>query len=115
MEEKHERTFHEMRMSLSIEEAEARVYDPNDEAKLYLRAFASGNVFDATKDPTEMFTADLAIEDVIERAIELEKESVLFYLGIRSAVTDKNIQDKVNDIVNEELSHITILLKALPR
>ncbi|THB73111.1 MAG: rubrerythrin, partial [Desulfobacteraceae bacterium] len=47
-----------------------------------------------------------SIEDIVKLAIMLEKESILFYLGIKDLVPPKYGQDKIDDIIREEQKHI---------
>ncbi len=117
MELSHERTFAAMRAELSGREREPTVFDPYDEAALYLRAIADGHVFDINADPA----ADLAekpIAEILKIAIGMEKDSIIFYLGLREIVPADRGKDKVEKIIAEEMSHITLLsdeLAALSR
>ena len=113
MEDDHEKTFADMRADLSGREAEATAFDPQGEAKLYLQAFADGNVFDPKADHSEKLTGSESIEDILQTAIGLEKDSIIFYLGIRDAVSKKGGKSRIDDIIREEMGHITLLSKQL--
>ena len=109
MEAGHEETFAEMRKQLSNQERELMVFDPENEMALYLQAMANGHVFDLKKDPSQQLTGEETINDVLEMAIAAEKDSIIFYLGLRDFVPATAGRDKIDAIIKEEMSHITIL------
>jgi rubrerythrin len=113
MEDDHERTFASMRAELSSEERLPVTFDPEGEAALYLQAMADGYVFDIRSDPSELLTGKETLADILRTAIGLEKDSIVFYLGIRDMVPERLGKEKVNDIIKQEMSHITILSKKL--
>lgn len=114
MEAEHEQTFADMRKRLSDERRELRLFDPENEAALYLQAMADGHVFDLRKDPAEQMTAAETTEDILRRAIEAEKDSIVFYLGLRDFVPVEAGKDKVEAIIKEEMGHITVLNRKWP-
>ncbi len=113
MEDRHKATFAEIRENLLTKERQPPVYDPYDEAVLYLRAFAGGHVFRLDVDVDAFFTGDETLEDILHKAIGLEKDSIVFYVGIRDLVPEDLGKDKIDRIINEEKQHIVILTKEL--
>lgn len=113
MERKHLKIFEEMSERLSAEESPGTAYDPNDEVRSYLRAVAGGQVFDLREDPNEWLTADRSATEVLRKAIELEKETIIFYLGIEEAVPEDLGKEWVDDIIREEMSHVRLLADRL--
>ncbi len=113
MEDDHERTFAAMRKELAAEEKAPTAFDPDGEAALYLRAFADGHVFDAKADPSEHLTGAEKPEDIISIALGLEKDSIVFYLGMREMVPERLGKGKLDGIVKEEMGHIVVLTKRL--
>ena len=109
MEEEHERIFASMREELSAGETGLRAFDPQGEALLYLRAMAEGHVFDPEADPKEMLGVLDGMEGVLRKAIDLEKESIIFYLGMREMVPKRLGKDKIEHIIREEMRHIVLL------
>lgn len=109
MEVDHERTFAEMRENFSKGGAAAAIFDPYDEVVLYLRAIADGHVFDVKADPSERLTGNETMEQILKMGIEFEKDSVVFYEGIREIVPQNLGKEKVEAIVKEEMKHITLL------
>jgi rubrerythrin len=113
MEDEHERTFASMRAHLPDAEQGATVFDPDGQAALYLRAMADGYVFDVKTDPTELFTGKETMEDILQKAIGMEKDSIVFYLGIKELVPERLGKGRIDAIIREEMNHITSLSKRL--
>lgn len=103
MEDAHEKTFASMRDELKASETLATTFDPNDENTRYLAAFADTRVF---------FKKDLpqsSLEDILATAIQTEKDSIAFYLGMKELVPEKLGKERLDDIIKEEMSHIRML------
>ena len=110
MEVSHERTFAAMRAQLGPGE-QPTVLDPDNEGALYLRAMADGRVIDVKTDPSEQLTGQETVEDILTTAIGIEKDSVVFYLGLEESVSAAAGKAKVRDIIKDEMKHITLLLE----
>jgi rubrerythrin len=113
MEDQHEITFEAMRSQLTEAEKEISTFDPDDEAGMYLRAMADGHVFDVSQPPSEKLTGSETFTDILKIAIGCEKDSIVFYLGLRDLVPAKEGKDKIDAIIREEMGHISILNKQL--
>jgi rubrerythrin len=107
MEDEHEKTFAEMRKALSGAEKAQTAFDPEGEAVFYLRALADTRVFfEKQIDTTSM-------REILQSAIEAEKDSIVFYLGMKDAVPGKHGKDRMDGIIKEEMGHIRLLSKEL--
>ncbi len=113
MEDKHLQTFKEMRGQLSGQETGETVFDPDNEAAMYLRVMADSHGYEGKKSPDEELTGNETAKEILEIALNSEKESVVFYSGLKSLVPPKAGRDKVKAIILEELVHITTLLNKL--
>jgi len=113
MEDEHEKVFAAMRADLSEQEREPTAMDPYGEAVLYLRGMADGQLFDVKADPSEQLTGKETMEDILTTAIGLEKDSIVFYLGIREMVPERLGKHRIDDIIKEEMGHIAVLSKEL--
>jgi len=105
MERNHERIFAEMRASQPEQRAS---FDPDGEAGRYLGAIVDGKVFDYRSAPA----GDLAgksLVDIYHKAIDLEKDSIIFYLVIRDLVPEEFGREQMDDIIREEMGHIVLL------
>ena len=109
MEVDHEETFGAMRAELTEGDRVATVYDPEGEATQYLRAMVSGHVFDLRSDPSTQLTGKESLEQVYHSAIAAEKNSVVYYLGLKEIVPERLGKDRVDSIIKEEMGHITLL------
>jgi rubrerythrin len=113
MEDKHLKTFQEMRKQLSAREKEEMVFDPDNQAAMYLQTMASGHGWEGKKSLTENLTGNETLEDILKTAIKAENDSVVFYSGLKELVPAKAGKDKLEAIIKEELGHIAILNQQL--
>jgi rubrerythrin len=107
MEDDHEKTFARMRSELTASEKAATVFDPEDDAVHYLRALADTRVF---------FEKDIDVSSmraILKDAITAEKDSIVFYLGMRDAVPAGKGRNRLDAIIKEEMGHIRMLSKEL--
>lgn len=110
MEDDHEKTFAEMRSALAASEKKTVTFDPQDEGAQYLQAMADGRVFRG--DPCELLAGGKSMDEVIEIAISLEKDSIIFYQCMKPLVPAELGRDRLHDIINQEIGHILLLTKA---
>ena len=107
MEVEHEKVFASMRAQLSEKETEATVFDPEDEAALYLRALADVRVFFEKEIDTS------SMKEILKAGIAAEKDSIIFYLGMKEAVPEGLGKKRIDAIIKEEMKHIRLLSKEL--
>jgi len=113
MEDGHLKTFEEMRGQLSGQEKGWAVFDPDNQSVLYLQAMADARGYEGKITPTKELTGSETPKEILETALNSEKESVVFYFGLKGLVPVRAGRDKVEAIIIEELSHITTLLNKL--
>ena len=113
MEDGHLRTFHEMRKTLSEQEKGETAYDPYNEASLYLQALADSKGFEGMRSQTQKLTGKESVQELLEIAIGAEKNSVLYYVGLKDLVPVGMGRDKVEAIIREEVRHIADLRRRL--
>ena len=109
MEVKHELIFKEMKEHLTEKEKELMVYDPDDEASMYLQAFADGYIFNMRKDISAQLTGKESPSDIFNTAIGIEKDSIVFYVGLKDFLPTEAGKEKVENVIREEKNHIAIL------
>ncbi|MCG6912112.1 MAG: ferritin family protein [Deltaproteobacteria bacterium] len=107
MEDQHEKTFADIRSRLSAKEKESTTFDPDGEAVLYLKALADTKVFFEKSIDTGN------LEEILKEAITAEKDSIVFYLGMKALVPEELGVVRVDAIIKEEMSHISLLSKEL--
>ena len=112
-EDGHQKAFASMRHILKERERQPTTFDPEDETLLYLRAMADGHVFDVRIDPTDKLTGRESAPDILQMAIGQEKDSIVFYLGIKDMVSEFMGKEKIDEIIREEMRHIGFLNKEI--
>jgi len=108
MEDKHEQSFAEIREALADAESRPPTFDPEGDTAAYLAAMADAHVFGPDFDPAEI-ACDKSPEELLRMAIQLEKESIVFYLGLRDLVPPASGADRVEEILQEEKTHVATL------
>ena len=106
MEECHEKIFASMRTELKAGDIARMTFDPDNQAVLYLQAAADGKVFDLESDPADKLPEKASLNDVLDYAIGIEKESVVFYTGMKEVVPENLGKSKIDGIIKEEIGHI---------
>jgi len=108
MEDEHEQTYADLRRELKESEKAPTVFDPNDEAVLYLRAMADAQVF--LEEEVVDFSS---MKSILRKAIQAEKDSIAFYLGLKGIVPEALGRQRVDEIIQEEMGHIKLLSQEL--
>ncbi len=107
MEESHEATFADMQKTLNAQETASTTFDPEEQNVLYLKALADTRVFFKKEQP------DNTMKDILASAIQAEKDSIVFYLGMKELVPAKLGKSRIDDIIKEEMTHISLLAAKL--
>ena len=102
----HAKTFSELKEIIGNEEPEGW-----EEVSQYLRAIVESSFFLGKDKSLPSLKEVKGVEDAINYAIGFEKETLLYYLGVRDGVKEKEV---VDEIINEERSHIMWLSKFRP-
>ncbi len=113
MEDRHLRTFQEMRTTLSDQEKGGTTFDPEGEASLYLQAMADDRGFEGMKGRNVKLTGKESTRELLEIAIGAEKNSILYYVGLKEMVPTETGRDKVEAIIREEVEHAAELRRQL--
>ncbi len=109
----HVHIFTAMRNELTAEERMPTVFDPEDQIALYLQSMADRTVFTDDMKPDEFFGPEPSLRHILELALEREKDAVVFYAGIRDMVPARLGNDKIDEIIREEISHVVLLERQL--
>ncbi len=107
MEDDHEKRFAKMQSDLTPKEKEQNVFDPQGDAMQYLKALADHRVFFEKEIDTS------SMRDILKAAITAEKDSIVFYLGMKDVVAESLGKERIDGIIKEEMSHITTLTRKL--
>lgn len=102
-EQRHEKTFRDLLGIIGDEEPMNW-----EEAELYLRAIVESEFFLGKNTALPSMVQVKTVEDAVAFALGFEKETLLYFYGLRDAVKEKEV---VEEIINEERSHIMWLNK----
>jgi rubrerythrin len=105
----HIKLFGELRDALPAGAGNAPLFDPNDEAALYLQATADSHVFVKNRDMVALVAGCKGPLDIIDIAMTFEKDSVVYYTTMKKVVPKNLGQDKVERLIDEEIKHIGLL------
>ena len=113
MEDGHLVIFQAMRKELGKADKEPVPFDPDNEAAMYLQAMADAKGFEGKISPGLKLSGRETLSDILSIAINAERNSVVFYVGLKSLIeTDRN-RRQVDKIIGEEMGHIAVLQKKL--
>lgn len=109
MEDGHQKTFAQMRKELSAEEKESNVFDPDNEVAQYLQTMADFHGTEGKVSSSEKLSGKESMADILRIALQAEKNSIAFYVGIKDMVSSRAGKDKVQAIIIEEMAHVSTI------
>jgi rubrerythrin len=112
MEDKHFEIFAEMRDEFRRAEKPPEMFDPDSEAASYLKEFAENRIF-RESDPDKKLTGKEDALTVLETALRMEQDSILFYTGLKEMVPELLGKNRVAGIIQEEMRHATVIGREL--
>ena len=115
MEDQHQKIFAEMRTTLTEKDKDPKVFDPYDEASQYLTAMADTMGGEGSPSVADSLTGDETLEEILQTAVGLEKDAILFYLGIKDLIPSKDGQDRIDEIIRQERRHVAQLSNLLEK
>lgn len=95
---RHEQTYTELKETVGDAEPEGW-----DEVSRYLRAIVESEFFLGTKKSLPSMEHIKSVADAVDFAIGFEKETLLYFYGVRDVVKEKEL---VEEVINEEKSHV---------
>jgi rubrerythrin len=113
MEENHETFFVKLKELLSEPDSEQMRFDAKRESGSFLTALARTKIFDLDRSAEQTWPANSSIDDIFRMAIHSEKESIVYYVGLKEVVPDEITKLKIKEILKEEMKHITLLTETL--
>lgn len=107
MEVGHEKLFSSMRSQILSDAYKG--YDPDEMAAAYIKTFTDGKVFNLKKNMCDELSAATTLRDVLTMAVQAERNSILFYTGIKQIVPQALGQETIEKIIIEEMKHVVSL------
>ncbi|MEW6532441.1 MAG: ferritin family protein [Thermodesulfobacteriota bacterium] len=110
MEQGHIELFRALRSTLAPSILDT-VWDPEGLAESYLQAAADTHVF-SKEAAIERLKAVDTPEKALDMALLFEKDSVAFFLGMKSILEDPKGKGEIDQLIEQEQSHIRMLSNA---
>jgi rubrerythrin len=113
MEREHKKKY--AAMQASLEDTQKQQSDENfyNNLDLYLKAVLDSQSLEGSDFAGVLLRGDESLEEILMIAMDLEKETILFYLGLKDVVSAEKDKQTVDVIIEEEKSHIVILAAEL--
>jgi rubrerythrin len=102
----HKKKFETLMAQLPPESTASTVWDPQDEIDQYVKMMADGHIFVSSAGVQEQLARIRDAADALKLAMEFEKDSVLFFLGVEEAMGAKKDQELIRSLVKEEYEHL---------
>ncbi len=112
MEAGHILAFKKLRSQLAGSFPADAVWDPEGLAEGYLQATADTHIFTKEAAEDRLKRVKSAI-DVFDMALQFEKDSVTFFVGMKEILPDPNGKSEIDKLIQSEMEHIKMLSAAL--
>lgn len=109
----HEQVFADMRNELAAQGPEPSTFEAESDIIFDAQSMAGLAVFGNSMGPSAELTGKESITDILKTAIEKEKDSIIFYSGLKGFVPAETAKDKIADIIKEEMHHVRILKQSM--
>jgi len=93
----------------------AMAADPENELDLYVKAMADQHVFRSCGALNVQLDQIKDVKDALKLALQFEKDSVIFFLGMQEATCEGRDRDVINLLLKEEQSHVRRLSLQMQR
>ena len=113
MEAIHLKTFQNLRAKLDAQASEELTWDPDGEAVAYLQAAANSHIFKASADPSSLLPDNAGAKEILELALQFEKDSVVYFLGLSDVVPERLGKSEVLGLAKQEQGHIALIQRTL--
>ncbi len=108
MEAGHIDAFRSLRAALPDSDLSNIVWDPEGLAESYLQATADTHVFTVEAADSRLKKIKNPME-VLDMAIQFEKDSVAFFIGMKELLPDPSGKGEVDKLIKAEMEHIKML------
>jgi rubrerythrin len=112
-ETRHLRVFQEMKKRCLRQDQDDALPGHSAGDLLDARVMAGLAVFGIQKDPSRDLISCEGRPDVLRMALDKERDSIVFYSGLRAFMPQAADQKAIEDIITEEMKHVRILVQSL--
>ena len=109
MEDVHLTIFTTMRSELTQSVNDIVTFDPDDQGAQYLQAMADAHGTEGRISVEQPLTGKESLEEILQLALNAEKNSICFYIGLKDLVPSDSGKKQVDNIIKEEMGHIAVL------
>ena len=78
-----------------------------------MRTMVKGHIFNMHKDIAALIKKTKKLEDILKMAIGFEKDTIVYFLGLKDVVPEEEEKEQIEKLVKEEMKHVSILTKEL--
>ena len=114
MEQEHESLFGSMKQKYCSRAVYPETADLDDTALGYLQAMVDGDIFINIRPVDDILTGSETVQDIKRLAVEFEKNTVVYFTSLKNVLADSGDAERVDELIKEELKHISILLNWQP-
>jgi len=100
----HEQTFKKMRTELDREEI--TLSGDWQEVSNYLRTISDSHIFSEPDAAIKLATSVKNEKELIENAIQFEKDTLLFFNSIYEEIKDQTVRKILKKVIDEEVLHV---------
>lgn len=112
-EDGHERTFARLRQELIPAGAAVSVYDKDNIVAIHLQALADRQVFRRDQAMEDVLAGSESVPEILTMAIGKERDSILYYCGIRDIMDSDEQKHSIEQIIRQEQKHLDDLAAEL--
>jgi rubrerythrin len=112
-ENRHIEVFKQMKKRLSAERWQEGEYAPTRVDLPDTRVMAGLAAFGIQPDPAAQLSGHETKADILRMAIEKEKDSIVYYTGLKDFIPHHADKDVIKNVIEEEMKHVRILVQSL--
>ena len=109
----HAASFAWIKARLLDHSGKAKHADADGIVARYLQGFSERMAFDMTGDAPLTASDTRGMKELLKLAIERERDSILFYTGIHTALPEGADRDAIDAMITEEMAHLVALTMEL--
>lgn len=113
MERVHEQLFSAIRREVTYPPGKAKYTGTEPTQSFFISAVSKGIIFNLESNPADLLSGKESLAEILQVAIGLEKDSVIFYMSIKDMFAEHKDKHVIGRVIKEEMGHISILSQAL--
>jgi len=110
MEDSHQSYFKSLRAKYDVNEIDGLI-DLEGQAAGYLKAIGEAHAIHNLT--TILDNSEMSVVDILKIAIDFEKDTVVYFAALKSALSNSEEKQEIDTIIQEESEHVGILTKKL--